>query len=81
MIKDERRILYKNMYRSLYCKGSKRVTQGFTVRGSWTKHNCNILTPLLWPSALCLSRSHDTQPEARGLTLLAFSITSYQQLL
>ena len=46
------------MYLSLYCKGSKRVTQGFTVRGSWKPNkDCNILTPLIWPSALCLSRS------------------------
>ena len=29
-----------------------------------------ILTPLLWPSALCLFRSPDAQPEARGLSLL-----------
>ena len=26
--------LFKKIYLSLYCKGSKRVTQGFTVRGS-----------------------------------------------
>ena len=31
---------------------------GFTVRGSWRPNiNWNILTPLLWPSALYLSRS------------------------
>ena len=37
------------------------------VRGSWRPNrNCNILTPLLWPSALCLSRSPDAQPEAPG---------------
>ena len=46
------------MYLSLYCKGSKRVTQGLRVRGSWRP---NITTtfwpPLLWLSALCLSRS------------------------
>ena len=35
-----------------------------------TEQNCNILTPLLWPSALCLSRSPDAQPEALGPTLL-----------
>ena len=69
------------MYLSLYCKGSKRVTQGFTVRGSWRLNkDCNILTPLLWPSALCLSRSPDAQPEGRGPTLLAFSTASYHQL-
>ena len=42
------RLLYKNMYLSLYCKGSKRVTQGLRVRGSWRPNrNCNILTPTL----------------------------------
>ena len=35
------------MYLSLYCKGLKRVTQDFTVRGSWRLNkDCNILTPL-----------------------------------
>ena len=33
--KDAGRLLYKYMYLSLYCKGSKRVTQGLRVRGSW----------------------------------------------
>ena len=46
-----------------------------------TEQNCNILTPLLWPSALCLSLSPDAQPEAQGLTLLTFSATSHQQRL
>ena len=32
---DEGRLLYKNIYLSLYCKGSKRVTQGLHVRGRW----------------------------------------------
>ena len=59
------------MYLSLYCKGSKRVTQGLRVRGSWRPNrNCNILTPLIWPSALCLSCSPDAQPEALGPILL-----------
>ena len=35
-----------------------------------TEQNCNILTPLLWPSALCLSRSPDAQSEARGISFL-----------
>ena len=53
------------------CKGSKRVTQGLRGRGSWRPNrNCNILTPPLWPSALCLSRSPDAQLEALGRTLL-----------
>ena len=59
------------MYLSIYCKGSKRVTQALRVRGSWRPNiNCNILTPLLWPSTLCLSRSLDAQPEAQRPTLL-----------
>ena len=43
------------MYLSLYCKDSKRFTQAFTVRGSWT--TAIYWSQLLWPSALCLSRS------------------------
>ena len=36
------------MYLSLYCKGSKRVTQGLRVRGSWRPNkDCYILTPTL----------------------------------
>ena len=59
------------MYLSLYCKGSKRVTQGLRVRGSWRPNrNCNILNPLLWPSALCFSCSPDAQPEVQRPTLL-----------
>ena len=36
------------MYLPLYCRGSKRVTQGLRVRGSWRPNrNWNILTPTL----------------------------------
>ena len=69
--KDAGRLLYKNMYRSLYCKGSKRFTQGLRVRGSWRPNRTEIFWPLLlWPSTLCLSHSPDAQPEALGSTLL-----------
>ena len=44
------------------------------MRGSWRPNrNFNILTPLLWPSALCLSCSPDAQPEAQRPTLLGDS--------
>ena len=33
------------MYLSLYCKGSKRVTQGLRVRGSWRPN----ITEIFWP--------------------------------
>ena len=49
---------FKKIYLSLYWKGSKRVTQGFTVRGSWRPNRtATYWPPLLWPSALCPSCS------------------------
>ena len=62
----------KKIYLSLYCKGSKRVTQGFTVRGRWRPNRtATYCPPLLWPSVLCLFRSPDAaQPEARGASSL-----------
>ena len=55
------------MYPSLYCKGSKRVTQGFTVRGSWRPNNCNVLTPtLMVVIVVSLSFSRTAQLEAQG---------------
>ena len=79
------RLLYKYMYLSLYCKGSKRVTQGLRVRGSW-RPNITVIfwPPLLWPSTLCLSCYPDAQPEAQRPTLLGdgflYSIFSGSQL-
>ena len=77
--------LTKYFYLSLYCKGSKRVTQGLRVRGSWRPNiNCNILTPLLWPSTLCLSCSPDVGVHSAGcwLSLLhLISIFSGPQLI
>ena len=57
------------MYLSLYCKGSKRVTQCLRVRGSW--RNCNILTPTLMAvNDVSFSFSRAAQPEAQRPTLL-----------
>ena len=64
-------LLWKNMFLSLYCKGSKGVTQGLRVRGSWRPNrNCNILTLTLMAFTLCLSCSPDAQPEVQRPTLL-----------
>ena len=74
----------QNIYLSIYCKGSKRVTQGLRVRGSWRPNrNCNILTPNLWLSTLCLSRSPGAQPEVQRplCWVMAFFTASYQHLL
>ena len=58
---------FRKIYLSLYCKGSKRVTQGFTVRGSWRPNRTEIYwPPLLWPSALSFSFSRAAQLEAQG---------------
>ena len=72
MNNDERRLLYKNMYLSLYCKGSKNVTQGLHVRGSWRPNkDCNILTPtLIAVSVVSFSFNRAAQPEAQGLSFL-----------
>ena len=66
-VKDERRLLSKNMYLSLYCKTSKRVIQGLRVRGSWRPNkDCNILTPtLVAVSVASFSFSRVAQPEAQ----------------
>ena len=42
---QEGKLLYKNIYLSLYCKGSKRIVWGFTVRGSWRWS----ITAIFWP--------------------------------
>ena len=72
------------MYLSLYCKGSKRVTQGFTVRESWRPNRTAIYWPtLLWPSALCLSPSPgllNRRPRGSALRwMMAFFTASYHQ--
>ena len=69
------------MYLSLYYKGSKRVTQGLRMKGSWRPNRTAIYwPPLLWPSGLCLSRSR--RPRGSALCwVMAFFTASYQQLL
>ena len=85
IIHNDTRLLYKYIYLSLYCKGSKRVIQGLRVRGSWRPN----ITAIYWPPhsydrQRCLSRSPDAQPEALGwwLSLLhLISIFSGPQLI
>ena len=49
------------------CKGSKSVTQGLRVRGSWRPNITEIFWPQnLWPSMLCLSRSLMLNRRSRG---------------
>ena len=66
----------KKIYLSLYLKG-------LCVRGSWRPNRTAIYwSPLLWPSALCLSRSPGLLNRRAGGPLcwvLAFSTTSCHQ--
>ena len=74
------------MYLSLYCKGLKGLSGVLLWEGAgdWTELQY-ILTPLLWPSALCLSRSPgllNRRPRGSALCwMIAFFTASYQQLL
>ena len=57
---------FKKIYLSLYLKGLKRVTQGFTVRGSWRPNkNCNILTSPA-PPDIAVCRTHSPGLLNRG---------------
>ena len=64
--------LSKYIYLSLYCTGSKRVTQGLRVRGSWRPNrNCNILTPTLMAvNVVSFSFSRAALPGPQRPTLL-----------
>ena len=67
MNKDERSLLLQNIPLTLL-QGLKRVTQGFTVRGSWRLNkDCNILTPTLMAiSVVSFPFSRAAQPEAQA---------------
>ena len=69
---------FKKIYLSLYLKG-------LCVRGSWrTNRTATYWPPLLWPSALCLSRSPgllNWRPGGPLYWMLAFSTASCHQTL
>ena len=74
VINDAGRKTQENFFNNILpltlLQGFERVVQGLHVRGSWRSNiNCNILTPLLWPSR-CVLFSRAAQPEAEGITLL-----------
>ena len=50
MQEDARRLLYKYIYLSLYCKGSKGYWRVACETMPETEHKLHILTQLLWPS-------------------------------
>ena len=86
MIKtDVGRLIYKYMYLSLYCKGSKRLLKVCVWEGVGDRTEIAIFWPeLLWPSTLCLSRSPgllNRRPRGPLCWVMAFFTASYQHLL
>ena len=77
--------LTEYLYLSLYCKSSKRVTQGLRVRGSWRPNrNCNILTPHSYGRQRCVFlvlQMLNRRPWGPLCWVLAFFTASYQHLL
>ena len=57
MIKTQEDFFIKIFISHFICKGTKCYSKFACERELETEHNWNILTPKLWPSALCLSRS------------------------
>ena len=71
------------MYLSLYCKGSKRVTQGLRVRGSWRPNRSAIYWPPILMAVCVVSSPGLFNRRPRGSALcwmMAFFIASYHQL-
>ena len=75
---DAGRLLYKIFYLSLYLWGFEKGYSKFVCEMELeTEHNWNILTPKLWPSALCLSSSLWLLNRSLGVCwVLAFLITT-----
>ena len=73
------------IYTSHFIVRFERVVWGSTVRGNWRPNRTAIYWPrLLWPSALCLSRSPgllNRRPRGPLCWVMAFFTASYQQLL
>ena len=76
------RKIYTSQFISKVGKGCVGI---YCQRELETEQNCNILTPLLWPTALCLSCSPGLlkrRPRGPALCwMTAFFTGSYQQLL
>ena len=82
--KDAGRLLYK-IFTSHFIARVRKGCEGFYCeRVLGTEHNWNMLTPKLWPSALCLSRSPwllNRRPRGSLCCVMVFFIASYQHLL
>ena len=82
IIKNERSLLYKNMYLSLYCKVWKGYSRFYCERELETEQKLQYFDlTFMAISVVFFSFSWCSNRGPGGLTLLAFSTTSYQQLL
>ena len=83
MIKTQEDFFNKYMPLTLFVRVQKGCVGFYCERELEIEHNCSILTPNLWPSALSFSFSRAAQPEAQGplFWVLAFFTASYQHLL
>ena len=84
MIKTQEDFLNNNFTTHFIAKVRKGCVRFYCERELETEHNWNILTPKLWPSALCLSRSTgllNRRPRGSLCWMMAFFTASYQHLL
>ena len=82
--KDAGRLFYKYIYLSLFCKGSKRVTQVCVWEGAGDRTETAIFWPsLLWPSRCVFLVLLMLNRRSRGplCRVMASFTASYQQLL
>ena len=74
--KQRQEDFFRKIYTSHFiCKGTKGLLKGCVWEGAGDR-NCNILTPLLWPSTLCLSCSPDAGVYSVGYWLSLLHIIS-----
>ena len=83
IIKTQEDFLNNNFTSHFIARVRKGCVGFYCERELETKHNWNILTPKLWPSALCLSRSPgllNRRPRAHSAWWWLFFSASYQHL-
>ena len=77
MIKTQEDFFNKIFTSHFICKGTKGYSKFACGRELETEHNWNILTPTLWPSALCLSRPPGLLNNGLESTLLGAGFPYY----
>ena len=81
MVRTQEDFFIKIFTSHFICKGTKGYSKFACERELETEHNWNILTPKLWPSALCLSRSPGLLNRGLESTLLGAGFPYYNSSL